>query len=45
MRKENVYWGKDLGESIQDRRDAQQELDGPIDAVKSIADRRVGNVF
>ena len=33
MRKENVYWGRDLGESIQDHRDAQQELNGPIDAV------------
>ena len=33
MKEESVYWGRDLGESIQDHRDAQQELNGPIDAV------------
>ena len=45
MKEESVYWGRDLGESIQDHWDAQQELGGHMNAVKSIVDQPIGNVF
>ena len=38
MKKENVYWDRNLGESIQDCQDVQQELNRPINAVKAIVD-------
>ena len=45
MKKENVYWGRDLDESIQDHWNAQQELGGHMNAVKSIVYQPIGNVF